>query len=181
MNVEITGRHVLITPTIRTYVLKRLRKFTKVLREPLSFHVILGVEKDRHTAEVLLKTKLVDFTGTGETKDMYSAVMTAIEKLERQALKRKTKRIEVRRNRARERSVAERSGAPAAGSPRPNSRGDRNRIVEEEAQGKPMAVEEALLELGQSERPFVVFRNADSGAVNVLYRRKDGALALIQA
>jgi len=44
-----------------------------------------------------------------------------------------------------------------------------------------MAVEEAVLELGQSDYPFVVFRNVDSGEVNVLYRRKDGSLGLIQA
>ena len=44
-----------------------------------------------------------------------------------------------------------------------------------------MAVEEALLELGHSDYPFVVFRNVESGAVNVLYRRKDGSLGLIHA
>jgi putative sigma-54 modulation protein len=181
MNVDITGRHVLITPAIRTYVLRRLRKFAKVMPEPLSFHVILGVEKDRHSAEVLLKTKLLDFTGTGQTKDMYSSVLMAIEKLERQALKLKTKRIETRRKRAREKSVAQRSGREAAPVSVRAAGAGTDGIVEEEAQGKPMAVEEALLELGQTERPFVVFRNADSGAVNVLYRRKDGALALIQA
>jgi putative sigma-54 modulation protein len=61
----------------------------------------------------------------------------------------------------------------------PNPRG--NGILEDEAHKKPMGLEEAVLELGQSDYPFVVFRNADSGAVNVLYRRKDGRLGLIQA
>ena len=53
-------------------------------------------------------------------------------------------------------------------------------VFEEEVSRKPMAVEEAVVELGQSEYPFVVFRNVESGSVNVLYRRKDGTLGLIQ-
>jgi putative sigma-54 modulation protein len=55
----------------------------------------------------------------------------------------------------------------------------RGSIQEEEAQRKPMAVEEARLELDHSDYPFVVFRNSDSGDVNILYRKKDGTLGLI--
>ena len=60
MNVEITGRHVVITPAIRTYILKRLRKFAKIFGDDISFHVIIGVQKERQTAEILLKSKLLD-------------------------------------------------------------------------------------------------------------------------
>lgn len=178
MNVEITGRHVLITSAIHSYLLKRLKKFTKLLGEDIVFHVILDVEKDRHTAEILLKSKLLDLTGTGETKDMYSSIIRAVEKLERQALKHKAKIIETKRHVAKAKSVAEKSGFDSRVG---DSISRRNGIQEEDARGKPMAVEEAVLELGQSDYPFVVFRNAESGAVNVLYRRKDGTLGLIHA
>jgi len=172
MNVDITGRHVIITPAIRNYVIKRLRKFARLLGDDVTTHVILGVEKDRHTAEILMKSKLVDLTGTGETKDMYSSILRAIEKLERQALKRKARVIGVKRQSARSRSLAERTGLVegCAGG---------NGILEEESRRKPMAIEEAVLELGESDYPFIVFRNAESGDVNVLYRRKDGTLGLI--
>jgi len=106
MNVEITGRHVLVTTAIRTYVLKRLRKFSKLFGDEINFHVILDVEKDRHTAEVLLKSKRLDVTGSGETKDMYSSISRALEKLERQALKHKNKVIETKRHIAKAKSVA---------------------------------------------------------------------------
>ena len=177
MNVEITGRHVVITPAIETYVLKRLRKLTKIFGDNISFHVIIDVEKDRHTAEILLKSKLLDLTCKGETGDMYTSIVRAAEKLESQALRHKSKIIETKRHRAKVKSVAEKSGT--RGAPRAARRS--NGILEEEAHKKPMAVEEALMELGQSEYPFVVFRNVDSGAVNVLYRRKDGSLGLIHA
>ena len=55
-----------------------------------------------------------------------------------------------------------------------------NGIQEEEAHRKPMTVEEAVIELNHSDYPFVVFRNSDSGIVNVLYRRKDSSLGLIR-
>ena len=177
MNVEITGRHVVITPAIRTYVLKRLKKFARILGEDISFHVIIDVEKERQTAEILLKSKMLSLTGSGVTDDMYSSIMRAIEKLERQALKQKSKLIEGKRQKAKAKSVANKMGV--AETPARASAKKRNGIKEEEAQRKPMAVEEALLELNHSDYPFVVFRNADSGAVNILYRRKDGTLGLI--
>ncbi len=179
MNVEITGRRVLITPAIRTYVLKRLRKFVKILGDDISFHVIIDVEKQRQTAEILLKSKLLDLTGKGQTDDMYNSIVRAIEKLERQALKHKSKIIEGKRQRAKAKSVAVRLGVGEP-SARVLIQGS-NGIQEEEAQRKPMAVEEAVIELNHSEYPFVVFRNSESGAVNVLYRRKDGGLGLIRA
>ncbi len=178
MNVEITGRHVVITPAIRSYVLKRIRKFGRIVGEDASFHVIIGVEKDRHTAELLLKSKLLDLTCKGETDDMYASILRAIEKLQRQTLKHKSKRIETNRQRAKAKSVAEKSGTTAAKRTSARRGGG---ILDEEAHKKPMAVEEAVLELGHSDYPFVVFRNVESGDVNVLYRRKDGSLGLIHA
>ncbi len=179
MNVEITGRHVLITPAIRTYVLKKLRKFVKILGDDISFHVIIDVAKERQTAEILLKHKLLDLTGKGESDDMYNSIVRAIEKLERQALKHKSKIIEGKRQRAKAKSVATKLGTGERTARTLARKTDGIRV--EEAQRKPMEVEEAVVELNHSEYPFVVFRNADSGAVNVVYRRKDGTVGLIRA
>jgi putative sigma-54 modulation protein len=105
--------------------------------------------------------------------------MIAIEKLERQALKHKSKLIEGKRQRAKAKSAAAKEGLnePAARVLAPRTNG----VQEEEAQKKPMAVEEAVIELNHSEYPFVVFRNSESGDVNVLYRKRDGSLGLIRA
>jgi len=178
MNVEITGRHILITPAIRTYLLKRLRKLEKILGKDISFHVIVDVEKQRQKAEILLKSKLLDLTGKGQTHDMYNSIVVAIEKIERQALKQKSKLIEGKRQRAKTKSVATRLGV---GEPTARSLARKgNGIREEDFAKKPMAIEEAVIELNHSDYPFVVFRNVDSGNVNVLYRRKDGTLGLIR-
>lgn len=179
MNVEITGRHVAITPAIRTYIMARLRKFSRMLGDDASMHVVIDVEKQRHTAEILVKTRLLDLTCKGETGDMYASILRAIEKLERQALKQKTRKIETKRQRARAKSVEEKSPLPRGGlraAPRRPSG-----ISLEELERKPMSVEEAVIELGQSEYPFVAFRDVDSGEIQVLYRRRDGSIALIHA
>jgi putative sigma-54 modulation protein len=178
MNVEITGRHILITPAIRTYLEKRLRKLEKILGNDISFHVIVDVEKNRQTAEILLKSKLLDLTGKGQTNDMYNSIVLAIEKIEKQALKHKSKLIEGKRQRAKVKSVATKLdiGAPASRSLVRKS----NSVREEDVQRKPMAIEEAVIELDHSDYPFVVFRNVDSDSINVLYRRKDGTLSLIR-
>jgi putative sigma-54 modulation protein len=178
MNVEITGRHILITPAIRTYLLKRLRKLEKILGEDISFHVIVDVEKQRQTAEILLKSKLLDLTGKGQTNDMYNSIVVAIEKIERQALKHKSKIIEGKRQRAKAKSVATQMGIGEPTARTLEQKG--NEVREEDVQRKPMAIEEAVIELNHSDYPFLVFRNSDSGDVNVLYRRKDGTLSLIR-
>jgi putative sigma-54 modulation protein len=180
MKVEITGRHIEITPAIRSYVMKRLRKFVKVLGEDISFHVIIDVEKERQTAEILLKTKLLDLTGKGQTDDMYASIIKAIEKIERQAMKHKSKMVEGKRQRTKTTSVAMKAEPRQSSAP---SRAAKNNggIQEEEARRKPMTVEEAVIELSHSEYPFIVFRNSESGDVNVLYRRKDESLGLVRS
>jgi len=178
MNVEITGRHIEITPAIENYVLKRLRKFSKIFGNDVNFHVIIEVEKMRHSAEILLKSKLLNLTGKGQTSDMYSSIIQAIEKLERQALKHKRKRYEAKRQRT---GKNLKKGFDEAQGKEDLRIAGQAGIVDEEAQRKPMAVEEAVLELTQSDYPFLVFRNAESGKVNVLYRRKNGSLGLIHS
>ncbi len=177
MKLEITGRHLVVTPALRTYLERRLRKFAKIFGDGLNCHVVIDVEKDRHAAEIVLRSKILNITGKGETPDMYASILKAVDKLERQALRHKAKIIETKRQRAKDRSVAEKSGMGRAA--RPASVQSDGGILEEEARGKPMAVEEAVLQLGASEYPFVVFRNVESGSVNVLYRRRDGSLGLI--
>lgn len=179
MKVEITGRHVVITPALRSYILKRLRKFDRMLGDETHLHVIIDVTKGRHTAEIVLKSKLLDLSCKGQTADMYASILLAIDKLQRQALKHKSRIIETKRKRARVRAAEEKYRAPAAeiGSA---AAGQEN-IVVEELERKPMTLEEAALELEHAQYPFVVFRDIESDAVNVLYRRRNGSLAVIRA
>ena len=179
MKVEITGRHIEITPAIRTYVQKKLGKFTRILGDDINFHVIVGVEKERQNVEILLKSRFLELTGKGSSNDLYNSVTLAIEKLERQALKQKGKMIEGKRQKAaREKSV---KAMVETEEPSPRATRRKTTTVREEAlRKKPMTVEEAVMELEQAEYPFVVFRNSESDEMNVLYRHKKGSLRVIR-
>ena len=179
MKVEITGRHIDITPAIRTHVQKKLGKFKRILGDDINFHVVVSVEKERQNVEILLKSRLLELTGKGSSNDLYNSVMLAIEKLERQALKQKGKMIEGKRQKAaREKAATSRTEAE---EPAPRAVKRKTATVREELlRKKPMTVEEAALELEQAEYPFVVFRNSESDEMNVLYRNKKGSLRVIR-
>jgi len=180
MKVEITGRQIEITPAIRTHIQKKLGKFTRILGEDINFHVVVGVEKERQKVEIQLKSKLLELTGKGSSNKLNDSVQLAIEKLERQALKQKGKMIVGKRQKAaREKSITAETEANES-VPRTVKRKTVT-VREETLNKKTMPMEEALLELEQSEYPFLAFRNSESGEMNVLYRNKKGSLRVIRS
>ncbi len=182
MRVHFTGRHVEITPALQAFAEGRMERLQKHLPSILEAHVILSVEKYRHQAEVNVHTRRFILSGAQETGDMYTSIALVFDKLERQAKKRKEKatsgkrrtaaRASARRLAMRERVVMSGDG----GDPRPARRLLRTETVEL----KPMSVEDALLQVEDSADGFVVFRNARSQRVNVVYRRRDGHIGIIE-
>jgi putative sigma-54 modulation protein len=176
MKVEYTGRQIEITPAIRKFTEDHLKKIRKVLGEMIEVHVILTVEKYRHTAEINLKSRTFKINGIEETHDMYSSINSVLEKIERQALKHKGKKI------ARKRKPVDSLTVASAYSVEESS-GNVNspRVIKSKSfAAKPMTVEEAVHEVSSSKNEFIVFRNAESEQVNVVYRRKDGNFGLIE-
>ncbi|HEY3131667.1 MAG TPA: ribosome-associated translation inhibitor RaiA [Acidobacteriota bacterium] len=172
MNVEITGRHIEITPSLRAFVQEHLDKIPRLLGDNVSMHVILTVEKKRHLCEIILKSKTVQLATMEETTDMYGSIIRAMHKLEKQALKTKKRRVEIKRRKTG--PVRRKSIVPIALAAVPS-------VIEETISKKPMAIEEALLNLNDSGNGFVVYRDAESKSVSVIYRRKDGNIGLIRA
>src|SRR5258708_13841440 len=91
MNVEYTGRHYVITPTIRKEVETGLTKIRKILGDRFETKVILAVEKHRHKAEITITPRNGPIVGLAQAKDMAIAVSQAPAHPEKQALKYKTK------------------------------------------------------------------------------------------
>lgn len=172
MSVEITGRHIEVTPALRTFIQEHLDKIPRLLGNNVSIHVILTVEKKRRLCEIILKSKTAQLATMEETSDMYGSVIRATHKLEKQALKSKKKRVEVKRRRSA--PVRRESVAHVAPTVVPS-------VIEETISKKPMVIEEALMNLNDSGDGFVVYRDADSKSVSVIYRRKDGNIGLIRA
>jgi len=186
MQLEITGRHIEVTPALREFAEEKLRKLERLLDGPLEVHVVLGIEKHRHMAEVQVKSRNGVFAGTQETGDLYASIGEVADKLERQALKHKEK-MRTRRVKKGPRSpeaaavmAAEAAPAGQAGEDADDP-GQAPRIVRSHRYRiKPLSAEDAVLELESSQEDILVFRDAETDGVHVVYRQKDGNFALVE-
>src|SRR6204780_4102116 len=91
MNVEYTGRHYVVTSTIRKEVETGLTKIRKILGDRFDSKVILAVEKHRHKAEITISPRNGPLVGLAQAKEMMLAGNEALDHLERQAVKYKTR------------------------------------------------------------------------------------------
>jgi putative sigma-54 modulation protein len=177
MRLELTGRHVEISPTLRTLVNQKLSKLTRVLNDAVvSAQVVLTREKYRHVTEMSVHMR-GDHVLAGKTAGATwsDSVGRAVEKIEQQASKVKGK-WDGRKRRA----VSARVLPPPVNDV-PAEEAVRPRIVRASRYHiKPLSVDEAAVKIESGPDGFLVVRNAGTGAINVLYRRKDGELGLIE-
>jgi putative sigma-54 modulation protein len=174
MRLELTGRHVTITPALRRMVEKQLAATLRMLNDnAVSTQVVLTREKARHRAEVTLHARGEHFLhGNGTGRDVATAFAAAVDKIDRQAEKLKGK-WQTRKRRGPSRA-AEAAEAPAAEPQEVRIIRARRYAV------KPMSIDDAALAIGSATEPFLVFRNTFDDAIMVLFRRPDGNLGLIE-
>ena len=181
MNVEITGRQVQVTSKLREFTVDKLRKLEKLLDGPLDVHVVLNIVKHRHLAEIQVKSRTAVLTGMEETGDMFASISEVADKLERQALKHKEKVTGRKRRegmRVPDVAVAIEAEAAEAVATAPDE-GTTQVIRTERYRLKPLSPEDAVMELESTSDDILVFRDPSTDRINVLYRRRDGQLGLV--
>ena len=174
MQTSVTFKNIDSSDTLKSYVQDKLDRFDRFLDNPAEASVVLSVEKFRHMAEINIVGDRLTINGKEETEDMYSAIDMVLDKMEKQIKKSKEK-IRERRSTAKSRSkglLEEEISGPDEES--------EIQIRTKNIEYKPMDVEEAAMQLDLTDNSFLVFTNARSDKVNVLYRRKDGHYGLIQ-
>jgi putative sigma-54 modulation protein len=173
MRVDITGRHINITPGLRQLIDKSLVRVERLLNDnAVSTTVVLTKEKYRHKTELVVHAKGDHIlSGIGEGNTWPLSVRKAAAKIEQQARKLKSRWTESKRQRKSSR------GAPAV---LPEAAPAQRVVRKTRYAVKPMSIEDAVQRLEAVGEAFVVFRNADTDAVSVLFRRKDGNLGLIE-
>ncbi len=145
-----------------------MSKFSKYINNITDATVTLSVEKYRHKAEVLLKVNGLMIQAESITGEMYSSIDEVVDKLERQIKKYKEKISSHRKGKDKEAASLEQE------KPVPLI------IKKKSFDIKPMAIEEAAMQMDLLDKTFFVFTNASSGAINVLYKRNDGNFGLIE-
>jgi len=176
MEITVTFRHVESTDALRDYAKEKVSRINKYAGAPAEVAIVLSLEKRRHTAEITLSTDGITINAKEVTEDMYSSIDLAVDKLERQVKKHKEKIKDHKPGAQRERMA--RYNILAA---QPEEETPRGRIIKTESVFiKPMAIDEAIMQLDVMNSDFMVFTNAETQKVTVLYRRRDGNLGLIE-
>lgn len=176
MRVDITARHTELTAPLRQLITQRLARLDRVLSDAaVSAVVIVTREKYRHRTEIAVHTRGDHvLRGNGEADAWPLSIREAVEKIEQQAVKLKGKWDERKRKSSGSRVVRAPAAEPAA------TTGSRRIIRAKRYPVKPMSTEDAALRIDDAAETFVVFRNSDTDAISILYRRKDGNLGLIE-
>ncbi|MDZ4169842.1 MAG: ribosome-associated translation inhibitor RaiA [Coriobacteriia bacterium] len=183
MQINITGRHMPVTDSIRAYAEEKISKAAMIHdRDEMTVDVVLHVEKNpanknRDVAEVTARMKGVVVRAEEAAPDMYAAIDLVSEKLERQMRKFKAKLLDRRSGKTSVKTApgVEEIGGPPL-EPEPEGQVVRKKLVDT----KPMSEEEAILQLELLGHDFFVFNHAEEGTLNVMYRRQNGDYGLIQ-
>lgn len=186
MQVSITGRHVEITAALKNYVLAKLDHLEGLFPKVKKAQVVLSVEKYRHSAEIHFHADFTEYHAKKTTKDMYASIDGVIKALEHQAHKRKdklrsqkSKRVGAAKALGRLKKALKETEEPALEVSRVSRL---PRIVRlRSSSSKPMREDEAAMELVDSGSEFLVYEDSKNGRNQVMFKRGDGTLGLIEA
>jgi putative sigma-54 modulation protein len=179
--VKVTGRHVSVTEPIKDYATSRIEHLHLDYPRIIEAHVILDVEKHRHFAEIILHcTNHITIEASYETDDMYASIDGVVAKIAQQMRKYKTKILRNHRPRGQSIRHIEEQVLTLGEAFHETEEAEPEVIKTERYPVKPMYIDEAVLQIEMSNRQFVVFLNAKTEKVNILYRRKEGGFGLIE-
>ena len=178
MKITYTGRQVELAPAQLKKLEEHFAKIAKLLdgKKECEAHVILSLERHLHHAEATINYFGHQLAGLGSSSDLFTAIHAAVEKLEKQCVKARTKwRDSKRTPRKAAPEVETERSAPAE----PDGQGRVYRVNHHQKR-KPMTLDEAILEMDKS-RTYLVYRDAETDKVSVLLRRRDGNFDLVES
>jgi putative sigma-54 modulation protein len=177
MRLQVKGKNLEVSESIRTYAERKLGKLEKKLAAATQVELELAVERnasisDNHVAEATIWTKGPTLRAREASSDMKASIDALVEKLERQVIRYRDKR--------RRRPGREDGGQPMDATPATPDEAAPRIVKVKQFAVKPMTPEEAVLQLDLIGHDFFVFQNAETGDLNVVYRRRDGNFGHIE-
>lgn len=169
MKITITGRKVTLRPSFTERTEKKLAKLDKFFDVDAAADVTVTAEHGDHKVEVTIRCNGMVFRAEETAADMNEAVDRLVDVLLRQIRKNKT-RLEKRL----------RSGAFDAAGEAAEEENEFHVVRSKSFPVKPLDVEEAILQMNMTGHQFYMFRNMDSGEINVVYRRNNGDYGLLE-
>ncbi|HSA78297.1 MAG TPA: ribosome-associated translation inhibitor RaiA [Nitrospirota bacterium] len=173
MQVTVIGRHIEATDALKQYAQEKFSRLEKYLPKTSQTVITLSVvKKVHHIAEAVIKSNGVLIQASEETEEMYSAIDLLVEKIERRVRRYKEKLVDHKHQ----------TNKAAALAPSASSQEERiPQIIKiKRFDLKPMLPEEAVMQMELLDKDFFIFSNIGSGHINVIYKRKDGNVGLIE-
>jgi putative sigma-54 modulation protein len=187
MKITYTGKPEALTPAESSKIEAKFAKLAKLLDAPSGereAHVIVAEQRHLKRAEITIRYRDHRLVGEESAADAFTAISTAIEKMEKQILKLRTKWRDTQRGPKEEPEETAETKGRAEPEPEPEGEpesesGPQVFRADHHQRRKPMTLEEAMLEIDG--RDYVVYRDAETDHVSVLIRRRDGNFDLIEA
>ena len=178
MKVDYIARNVTLSDQSRQLAEKKLAKIKKYFNDIIDVRIEVSQERHLQVVDLSVKGKDFDLHSTAQNKDVTAAIQDAVDKVEIQARRAKT-RLKDHKQRAGSEAKTDRGWAVEVLESESIASGEPRIVETSSIQIKPMSIEEAVLQLDDSSYNFLVFRNASNDRVNVIYRRVDKNLGLI--
>jgi len=170
MKIQVTGRHLSITPSIQAYVEEKVSKAQKFFSHIIWAQVLLSVEKRAHQTEIIIHASKQTFRALASGDSLYAAIDLASDKIDAQLRKYK--------ERLKERHKTAPTAAEAAALVA-ESRPVRFSVIKQ-VDMAPMSPEAAALEMDRMGFNFWMFEDDSSRRINVIFRRLDDSFGLLQ-
>ena len=168
MTINIIGRKLNVRDSFKELVEKKLEKLDKYFKDDAVAYVTMTKEKNGERLEITVTSGTMLFRAEERDETFNNALDTAVDTIERQIRKNKT-RLEKRL----------REGAFRAIEEQPEEYEEAFEIREKNFVMKPMSVEEAILQMNLIGHEFFMFENSETGNAAVVYKRKNGGYGLL--
>ena len=172
MKLNFAGKNMEVTEALKEVTSKKLKRLDKYFNKDVEGNVVYSTERNWKILEITIDLPGTILRAEEASDDMYAAIDKAVDVLERQIRKYKTK---LQRRQQTGKTIRFENVMPL------EEEKERPRIVRTKRFAmKPMSAEEAVLQMELLGHNFFVFRNAESEEVSVVYKRKDGKYGLIE-
>ena len=185
MQMNITFRHIDPIDSLKNYAREKVERGNKYLDRATEATVVLSLERHLHHADIRIQSGTYLLRGREKSEDMYASIDLAMDKIERQLKRYKEKlkshhgKEQVHHRHELVERLKIRHQIFEGGVEIPEQA--RTVVTTSEFTMRPMSLEEAILEMEGSRNRFVIYRDANSENISVIYRRDDGNFALLEA
>lgn len=192
MQVSVTFRHMDPTQALKDFAADKVTRIEKYIQTPMDAHVVLSTERYMHKADITIKAHGFMMRGQEKSDDMYASIDKAVDKIERQVRKYRKKLKDHKPREGQKMKVRLNYMDPVEDNMADNGETNATKALNEslidvpaisktqELDAHPLSVNEAAMQMDLMHNDFLVFVNAETNEVNVLYKRKDSGLGLIE-